>query len=339
MKKIFIVVPSNVVTGGVELCHQFVDVLNRDSKRAFIIYTPFHRYWETPRWPPPGDRPAETPEPYQRYNVHAARLQDVEPGSIVVLPEVFAALIKRFPKAEVYFWWMSVDNFFASAGHTLMGRLLGAQGVAKMQLRLLQRHVTRHMYQSDYARMFLESVSLEPTTRLSDCLANEYVQAIASPPGSPREDILVYNPAKGLQRTKLILRALNESGRPIPNVVPLKGMSPDQVRSLLGRAKVYIDFGNHPGKDRIPREAAALGACILVNQRGSAANSVDMPIPEEFKIDDRIPGFERLAANKIHILMDEFERQQTRFNPYRQSIAQEPASFLDDVHAIFPPDL
>lgn len=326
MKKIFIVVPGNEATGGVELCHQLADVLNRDSKRAFIIYAPFHRHWETP-------------EPYQRYNVHAARLQDVEPSSIVVLPEIFAHLIRRFPKAQVYFWWMSVDNFFMMAGHTRMAKLLGAQCAAKMQLGVLRRRVARHLYQSDYACMFLESVLLAPASRLSDCLADEYVRAIANPPGAPRENILVYSPAKGLQRTELILRALNDSGRPLPKVVPLKGMSLNQVRSLLGRAKVYIDFGDHPGKDRIPREAVALGACILVNRRGSAANSIDMPIAEEFKIEDRMAGFERLAADKIHFLMDDFECQQMRFNAYRQAIAQEPADFLDDVHAIFPPDL
>ncbi len=33
----------------------------------------------------------------------------------------------------------------------------------------------------------------------------------------------------------------------MPDVVPLKGMTRDQVCELLGRAKVYIDFGEHPG--------------------------------------------------------------------------------------------
>lgn len=29
----------------------------------------------------------------------------------------------------------------------------------------------------------------------------------------------------------------------------------------MRKAKVYIDFGFHPGKDRIPREAVMCGAC------------------------------------------------------------------------------
>ena len=29
------------------------------------------------------------------------------------------------------------------------------------------------------------------------------------------------------------------------------------LRDLFGSSKLYIDFGEHPGRDRIPREAAA----------------------------------------------------------------------------------
>ena len=38
--------------------------------------------------------------------------------------------------------------------------------------------------------------------------------------------------------------------------VPLIGMTTEEMRSCMSKSKVYIDFGNHPGKDRIPREAA-----------------------------------------------------------------------------------
>jgi hypothetical protein len=113
-------------------------------------------------------------------------------------------------------------------------------------------------------------------------------------------------------------------------------MTRKEILGTLGRAKVYIDFGEHPGKDRIPREAAAMGACIIVNRRGSAANSVDIPIPGDFKIDDRRPGFETLAVEKINTLMSDFDRQATRFDAYRQSIAREPAGFAEDVRAVFP---
>jgi hypothetical protein len=326
MKKVFIVAPANLTSGGPELCHQLADTLNREKERAFIVYFPF--------------QPDHTvPAPYQHYNVRPASLRQVEAGSVVVLPEVFAGLTKRFAKTQIYLWWLSVDNFFVIAGGTLAGRLRGPQRAAEAQLRTLRHRVTRHLYQSDYARTFLESVSLGPATRLSDCLTDGFIQAIEHPYGCAREDLIVHNPAKGLRRTELILQALDECTTCAPNVVPIRGLQPEAVRRLLGRAKIYIDFGDHPGKDRIPREAAALGACVIVNRRGSAANCVDVPIDDEFKIDDRVPGFETRAAQTILNLMRDFESQQARFDPYRKAIAQEPAEFLNDVRAAFPSTL
>jgi hypothetical protein len=323
MKKIFIVAPGDLVTGGPELLHQLADALNRKLPRARILYYPF-------------DRCFDTPEPYRRYHATPGRIEDVDPGSIVIIPEVYAKLADQFPGTTVYFWWLSVDRFDTSAGRTAIGRFIGARRFADIQISKLRQHVAMHLYQSDYARDFLQSASLCPNARLLDYLAEEYVQAITSPPKYRREDILAYNPLKGRRQTRTILRELEISCGALPHVVPLTGMTREQILETLGRAKVYIDFGGHPGKDRIPREAAAMGACIIVNRRGSAANPVDIPIPGDFKIDDREPGFEKLAVEKIKMLMSDFERQARRFDAYRQSIAREPAGFADDVRTVFP---
>ena len=39
-----------------------------------------------------------------------------------------------------------------------------------------------------------------------------------------------------------------------------------------------MDFGFHPGQDRLPREAALLKNCIITNREGSAAFYKDVPI-------------------------------------------------------------
>jgi hypothetical protein len=325
MTKIYIAAPGPTVSGGPEVLHQLGDSLNRHTRRAWMLYYPF-------------DKPHQTPDAYQRYNVKHARLGDVEPGSIVILPEVCAALTDRFSTAQIYFWWLSVDNFMAPLRDRPLG-ILRARRLARKQLGKLRERVACHMYQSEYARRFLEAESLGPAVHLADYLAEEYVHAAARPRQEPRENIVVYNPAKGWKRTKLILRALQKSGRPMPQVVPIEGMTRNAVYELLERAKVYLDFGAHPGKDRIPREAVALGACTLVNRRGSAANAVDIPIPQDLKIDDRQRDFEKLAAEKIHMLMDDFEHQVHQFDDYRESIALEPKRFLDDVRSVFPEGL
>src|ERR1700742_2747358 len=206
MKKIFVVAPGDVVTGGPELLHQLVDTLNREAPRARILYAPFNRHFETP-------------EPYRRYDAPLARLDDVAAGSLVILPEVYATLADHFPGATVLLWWLSVDSFNAGLGRTAISRRIGRR-VANIQMGKLRRHVAMHLYQSDYAHCFLQSASLVPNAKLSDYLAAEYVQAIARPPRCQREDILAYNPAKGRRQTRTILRALEHSRGPVPHVVP-----------------------------------------------------------------------------------------------------------------------
>jgi len=326
VREIFVVAPADYASGGPELCHQLVHSLNREQRRARIIYFPFGSNQKCP------------PE-FQRYNITTATPEDVRPGSIVVLPEVFAQLLKYFPTGRIYFWWMSVDTFFKAASYSLLGRHITSRVVAGVQLRKLRQRVDQHLYQSEYAREFLEASGLHPSARVSDYLADEYIQAASSPRHLSRSNLVVYNPSKGLDRSKLIIGELERSSFPMPEIVPLAGMNRDEVADLLARAKIYIDFGEHPGKDRIPREAVAFGTCVLVNRRGSAANFVDVPVPETFKINDRVPGFERAAAETIRTTIESFDQSAALFDEYRRRVAQEKTVFLEDIQTVFPTDL
>jgi len=64
-------------------------------------------------------------------------------------------------------------------------------------------------------------------------------------------------------------------------------MPREEVIKLLQKAKVYIDFDYHPRKDRLPREAAILGCCVITRKRGSAKFFEDVPIPDEYKFEDK----------------------------------------------------
>lgn len=75
---------------------------------------------------------------------------------------------------------------------------------------------------------------------------------------------------------------------------------------LLRQCKVYIDFGQHPGMDRIPREAAACGCLVLVGERGSASYFNDVPLPAEYKIDLRNPDMDALVL-KINKMLANYD--------------------------------
>lgn len=307
---VYIITPAGAVTGGPELCHQLADALNAAGRRASVVYHPFGRAHQTPR-------------PYHGYDCRPA--EGVDPGATVVLPEVYGHLVGDFPDCRVYFWWMSVNNFHSRAAQTVG---------AAAQLITLRQQVDLHLYQSEYARRFLETSRLGPARRLSDKLAAEYLKPTVR---GPRADVVAFNPAKGMSRTEQILRALTCGLHHPPQMVALRNMSRTDVREVLSRTKVYIDFGSHPGKDRLPREAAALGACVITNRRGAAANGVDIPIPREFKIDDRKPGFERRAAAKVVQILADFDRHSAMFDGYRRTIADESEQFAADIAGAFTP--
>lgn len=323
-RNIYILAPRDIATGGIELLHQLGHALNSDGTRAWMIYHPFG--------------PAGTvPNVYKRYNVSPVARRDVRPGSIIVIPEIYTKLANEFPLLEIFYWWLSVDNFLKHAKITPLGRMLGARTASKLRLLpKLRKTGGTHLYQSEYARLFIESAKLSPSLRLSDYIADDYIQSEQSLDPAIRENIIIYNPTKGLERSRLIIRELLSSNTDEkPRIIALQNMTREEICRLLGRAKVYIDFGGHPGKDRIPREAAAMGVCILVNRRGSAANQIDIPILDDFKIDDRLPGYEKLAARKILDIMQNFEQNHKLFDDYRMKIAEERDVFTADVASIF----
>ena len=53
-------------------------------------------------------------------------------------------------------------------------------------------------------------------------------------------------------------------------MIELKGFNNKQIINIFKKTKIYLDFGYHPGKDRMPREAVLFNNCIITNKRGSA---------------------------------------------------------------------
>ena len=100
-------------------------------------------------------------------------------------------------------------------------------------------------------------------------------------------------------------------------------LTPVQMRDVLETSKVYIDFGHHPGKDRIPREAAVSGCCVLTGLRGSARFYQDVPIPEAYKYEDVIGSIPDIVR-QIKSCITDYERHYADFEEYRQMTEEAP---------------
>jgi len=314
--RILVFCPGGLVTGGTEALHQLAHTLNRDQRRAEMMYLPLHKQYPVPA-------------PFQRYKVDVADSRTSVAGATVILAETAAHMIGVMGAAsQIHMWWLSVDRFFDVAGT-----------YCDMLLMQAARSIDKHLYQSEYARLFVQSIIRTPeyvakgdSAPLSDYLAEEYRRAASRRVGVQRDNIVVYNPAKGADRTQKLLAAMDDVS---VRAIPIVDMSRNQIRRLLSRASIYIDFGEHPGKDRIPREAAALGCCVVTNRRGAAYNPIDVPIGDDYKVDDTRIGWETVAVKKIAELLGDFTTHQARLEPWRKSIAGEEAVFRGQVESIY----
>lgn len=321
-KKIFVAAPGNTVTGGPELLHQLVHELRGLGQQAFICYTPFEKSFECPA-------------PYRIYDAPQAAFEDA-PGNLLVVPEVSPGLACSVKQARAAMWWLAVDGFLVHSGESalkdrwrnLRYKLTGRRPWTMRPLRPLL-----HFAQSQYAVEFLRGHGIEAAP-LSDYLNIAHdVAGEAQGEAPPREAQVAYNPKKGKAVTAALMAAW-----PGIRFVPIANLTPAGVVDLLRRSALYIDFGHHPGKDRLPREAAMAGCCVITGRRGSAANPVDIPIPKKYKLDERAPGFVQAFGEVARAVLAAPQAHAPDFDAYRATIRREREVFAQQVRDVFTRD-
>lgn len=306
-------------TGGTELLQQFCATARSVGIDAAMLY---------------DKDPVGSPimEKFGFYrNPYVTSFEDT-PDNSVIIPEHFAEKINTVRHAEVAIWWMSVDNYWGAAyqpdGYSY-------KDVYRIARRVLYRPQHRrnirsfrtcvHFYQSEYARNYLlNDLNIEESRLfpLSDYIDLRYCED----PSSEKNNTVLYNPKKGFKYTRQLVVADSSI-----DWIPLEGHSLEsliQLIQLMQKSKLYIDFGAHPGKDRLPREAAACGCCILTGARGTAANDIDIPIDRQNKIEHF--NVEEVLT-RIHFLLDNYSSEHEKLLPYRQSIASEKSTFEAEV--------
>lgn len=321
---IYVLCPSYNKTGGTELAHQLVYAINQIGQNAQITY------FEN------GNNPMDVNPAFKRYVDAYTNICDVVDSSenVIIIPEINTKYEKNFKKMQKCIWWMSVDNYtkwnHIATAYQNFGLWSTIKGVLKGRLKVspyphFDENII-HFYQSEYARDFLEKSGITRIHRLSDYLNDEYLNVDFN---TDRKDFVLYNPRKGFKFTKRLI-----ASAPDITWIPLQNMTTEQVKDTLLHSKVYIDFGNHPGKDRFPREAAMCGCCVITGKRGSASFFEDIPIDEEFKFDESKNSICAII-NKIRTCLKEYENQSNKFERYRDFIRNEYALFQKDVDSIF----
>lgn len=321
---VYVVCPAYNKTGGTELAHQLVYTIRKNGLEAKVAY-----YKD-------GEKPMQVNPAFGRYVDTFVTIQDIEDFdyNVVVLPETGIQYGKSLKKIQKCIWWMSVDNYtkwhHLATAREHFGLWTILKGLLRGRLKFspyprFDKAIT-HFYQSEYARFFLEKSGMDDVRRLSDYLNEEYLCIDVD---TERKDAVLYNPRKGIKFTQELI-----SAAPDITWVPLQNMTTEQVKETLLHSKVYIDFGNHPGKDRFPREAAMCGCCVITGKRGSAKFFEDVPIAGEFKFGES-KGDIPAIISKIRECLHNYEAESLKFDGYREFIKGEFDIFNDDVKNIF----
>jgi hypothetical protein len=329
VERIVLLCPAGVQTGGPEALHQLCDQLNAMTTiSAYIMYAinddGRRSSSSSSSHPSCGlvfASQAKTPMPYRHYNAPLVS-HDVLEGNgnskeLFIWPECWTNEMMDYldfnpSPSQCAIWWLSVDN-------------------NNRRFKTWSRNDIIHLYQSDYAKDHLLNHGVKyvyPMTEyishpISDSTENEDSAANAQ----DRSIDVLFNPNKGVYYTDAIRKRSEAilSFRPVgPDLggnnrypVPL---TPQGVRDLLRQAKVYIDWGPHPGMDRLPREAALAGCLVVTNRQGSANYDTDVPIPPEYKV-------AQFDIDEIHKLLvccvNEYQDRRKEFDPFREWIQQQ----------------
>lgn len=328
MKQIEVLCPAAYSSGGPELLHQFCFETRKLGFSAEMLYIGNADTLKKP-----------VAHQYVHYNNPYTISFDDSKDKVYVVPETLPRVLKKIKKGTIVYWWLSVDNYIASQ-YSIFGLNMSKSLIAPL-VRItkiamgktddvLRYNVINHLVQSYYAYDFClnNGIDRNKIMYLSDYINDDYINSSRDNEKYKKKNQVLYNPKKGIEFTKKIIKRGNGI-----KWIPIINMSYNEVAKLMKQSKAYIDFGNHPGKDRLPREAAINGCCVITDRRGSAAFSQDVPIPDEYKFEDTDDNIPQIV-DKINDTLSNYNNKKHDFDEYRNKILAEHQQFISDLSKV-----
>lgn len=324
---IYIYCPSNYATGGPEALHQLASRLRELGYQVFMYY--FYHEVGNP-----------VHASYVKYNVPFVDKIDNHRNNFLILPETFLDPVfdEKCSATKKIVWWLSVTNYqivLDSAKNAVKHKnfyplksfLFPKKYKPLATINALKRKGVLNLAHSYFSLDFLKKNKMEIIGKISDYMSDSFYNKIAN--HVKKEDFVLYNPKKNgeyLERVKALCPGLSWKA--------LINMSPDEVAHWMNKSKLYVDFGYHPGQERMPREAILMSCCVITGSQGSAAYQDDVPLPEGFKFNEAIDSPEAVA-NQIKLTLNKFEDKIKLFSDYKQKILAEKENFDQAVNHVF----
>lgn len=348
---IFIMAPANVDTGGPKDLHQLAYILKKKfKKRVYMHYfsntnkNPVHRNYKIFKIP------------------FKKNISDLK-KNVLIIPEFYKSIeiSKKYNNIQKGLWWLSIDFFifhrFVYKNHKLIrslfkiphklivyfNKLTSFQFGNTSFLKYLKfiyiklsivnifkiKNIDINLSHSDYTFKILKLKKIN-SYQLHDYIRDEYHKASKNILIKNKKNFICYNPSKSSIFFERFMKLNSDL-----NFIPLINLNLKQIIYTLSKSKIYIDFGFHPGKDHLPREAAILKNCIITNKEGSASLMYnDVPINNEFKFIEKKENFFKIRK-KIDKIFNTFPKELNKFKSYRKTLYLEEKKFTNQIDKIF----
>ena len=283
---------------------------------------------------------------YHHFNLeHEIFIEDNE-ENILIIPEQFIFLKHslQYKNIKKIIWWLSLDNYygfkfrdnynkylrslikipynFISLINKIANYRFGILGFydylkffysffnlsKQAEIKQAYAHFTQSYYVHNFLRNKLNNIFFFMIIRVKKIL-NAKVNI------KSKKNIICYS-HKSNQFIKLLKNNIKIK------FIELKNLTSNQILNILKKTKIYLDFGYHPGKDKMPREAAVLYNCIITNFKGSAYNKIDIPISKEFKFVENHRNIKKINLLILKIL-NNHQKYLKKFNKYRSQVLKE----------------
>ena len=344
--KIYILAPANTFTGGPECLHQLAFYINKIFKvQTFMYYLP-------------NDTKHPVHKNFKHYKTNYTTFIEDQKENILIMPEhfMFLKLGLNYSNIQKVIWWLSIDNYFGFKFHYQYKKII--RSIIKIPYNLINtfNKITNFYFgiftYHDYLKVFYKLINLNQQKEIKQALYH-LVQSYyaydflkykiknlhflydfqnkklldSSKKIGKKQNIICYS-HKSNDFVKLLKRFSNNK------FIELKGFSPKQIIKIFNKTKVYIDFGYHPGKDKMPREAVLFNNCIITNKKGSAKNKYDIPISDKFKFRLKYSELDKINF-VIKKLFNNHKKEIKKFNKYKKKVLNEEQMFKNQLLNIF----
>jgi hypothetical protein len=260
-----------------------------------------------------------------------------------IVPETATNFLLKIKYCQKIIWWLSTEYYDGKIReHTHYNLFDSILKNTYSLLRYIYKNIKNTIKYKKNRYPLSEALNISNFYYCKDVLINKYniesellIHSIGIDflkrgmytSATGRENIVLYNPKK----PSTVMRKLLKRNK--FNYVPVENLSVDEMISLFRKSKVYVDFGQFPGPERLPKETVYNGVNVIVGKNNAATNYQDVMVPEEFKIScsEKIEFIEE----KIQLLIDDYEKYSSMYDDYRNMIFNMEKNYYAQLENIF----